>query len=223
VGDDMGYSAARTKVNGEEITISWNPKSNREYHLLLGIPPDTENEEPISMSLSMTCGLEQIQPVEESTATPSPEPVATMTFTPTTNPTITLTPTPETPRVHVDADTFCRLGPGRPPLGVLYVGQESEILAKDPWGYYWFIVNPEGTGDNCWIWSRYATPEGPLDGLPVYTPHPTYTPTVTLTSTLTPTITPSPLSCSDYTTQSSCEEAGCRWVVGMAAGYCTEK
>ena len=223
VGDDMGYSAARTKINGEEIKISWHPRGNRNYYLILGIPPDAENEEPISMSLSLICGLEEVQPVSESTATPSPEPIPTMTFTPTTSPTITSTPTPETPRVHVDADTFCRLGPDRPPLGVLYVGQESELLAKDPWGYYWFIVNPEGSGENCWIWSRYATPEGPLEDLPVFTPHPTLTPTVTLIPTETPTITPTPLSCSDYSTQTDCEAAGCQWVVGLAAGYCTEK
>ena len=215
VGDDMGYGAGKPQINGEEIRISWRPKGNREYFLILGIPPDAENDEPISMSLSLRCGLKEIQPVSEATATPSPQPSSTLTFTPTTSPTITLTPTLETPRVHVDADTFCRLGPGRPPLGVLYVGQEAEILAKDPWGYYWFIVNPDGTGQNCWIWSRYATPEGPLDSLPVYTPHPTLIPTAT--------ITPSPLTCSDYTTQSACEEAGCQWVVGIAAGYCTDK
>jgi len=225
VGDDMGYSAARTKFDGEDIKISWNPKGSREYYLIFGIPPDAENEEPISMHLSLTCGLEQIQPERETTNTPSPMPSPTLTLTPTISPTITLTSTPETPRVHVDADTFCRLGPDRPPLGALLVGQESEILAKDPWGYFWYIVNPDGAGENCWIWSRYATPEGPLDSLPVFTPHPTFTATVTVTPTNTPTLTltPSPLSCSDHTTQSACEEAGCSWVVGLAAGYCTDK
>lgn len=121
------------------------------------------------------------------------------------------TPTPQPPFVHVTKNTYCRLGPGYPYLGVLYVGETSEIFAKDPWGHYWFIENPADTGSGCWIWNGYATPEGPTENLPVFTPHPTYTPTATFTPTAAPV-------CSDYNNESDCIEAGCTWVWGMAQG-----
>ena len=110
------------------------------------------------------------------TATPGP------TDTPTQPPTATLTPTPDVIRVGVTGDTFCRTGPGDvyDSQAILNTDQTAEILAQDPTGGFWYITNPDGEGE-CWIWGNYATPEGPTDQLPVFTPPPTptFTPTPT--------------------------------------------
>lgn len=100
------------------------------------------------------------------------------TLTPTLTPTITNTPTPQSASVSVTENTFCRFGPGDvyEALGILNTDQESEIIARDPGGLFWYIVNPDDPNSNCWIWGNYATPEGPTDQLPVYTPPPTPTP-----------------------------------------------
>lgn len=107
------------------------------------------------------------------TATPGP------TDTPTQPPTATLTPTPEAVLVSVTGDTFCRAGPGGvyEGQGVLNTDQQSEVLAQDPTGDYWYITNPDAQGE-CWIWGKYATPQGPADQLPVFTPPPTPTPSL---------------------------------------------
>lgn len=125
---------------------------------------------------------------EDSTSTPSQgrtnTPAAQETVTPevsatqTTMPTQTQTPTPDAPSVSVSGDTYCRFGPGDvyEALGILNTDQESELIAKNPSGTFWFIENPDNPGERCWIWGNYATPQGPTEGLPVYTPPPTPTP-----------------------------------------------
>lgn len=110
--------------------------------------------------------------MEKTTEVPDTEtPFPVSTMTPTLAPTIT--PTVGAVQVHVSANTFCRYGPGRSyeSLGVLNIDQVSEIVARDPTAGYWYIQNPDGEGE-CWIWGKYATPEGPTDGFPVYTPPP---------------------------------------------------
>ncbi|MDZ7843914.1 MAG: hypothetical protein U5K99_03820 [Anaerolineales bacterium] len=111
-----------------------------------------------------------------------PAPAATdtqgPTDTPTQLPTATLTPTPDAVTVGVTGNTFCRTGPGSlyDQRGVFNSDQTSEIIARDPTGDFWYIVNPDNPGENCWIWGNYATPVGPTDFLPVYTPPPSPTP-----------------------------------------------
>jgi hypothetical protein len=108
------------------------------------------------------------------TDTPSPEPTDTATVPPTS----TYTPTPDAVGVHVTGNTYCRTGPGDiyESRGILNTDQDSELIAKDPTGSFWYIVNPDQPGENCWIWGNYATPEGPTDQLPVFTPPPSPTP-----------------------------------------------
>jgi len=108
------------------------------------------------------------------TDTPSPEATATATVQPTS----TFTPTPDAVGVHVTGNTYCRTGPGDiyESRGILNTDQDSELIAKDPTGSFWYIVNPDQPGENCWIWGNYATPEGPTDQLPVFTPPPSPTP-----------------------------------------------
>ena len=63
------------------------------------------------------------------------------------------------------------------------VGEQAEIVARDPTGYYWYIKNPD-KGGFCWLWGNYATTIGNVGALPVFTPPPT----PTFTSTPTPVI-----------------------------------
>jgi hypothetical protein len=105
------------------------------------------------------------------TFTPSATPTFTMT------PTITFTPTPDKPMVSVTVDTNCRVGPGKvyDRVGALLVGEEAEVIAKDPQGLYWYIRNPDRPGEFCWLWGNYATTTGNTSSLPVFTPPPTPT------------------------------------------------
>jgi|GEM_PF-884403 len=119
------------------------------------------------------------------TATTAPTDTPAPTNTATQPPTATLTPTPDQVLVGVTGDTFCRTGPGSvyDQLAVLNTDQTSEILAQDPTGGFWYITNPDGRGE-CWIWGNYATPEGPTDQLPVFTPPPTPTPSLAFSADL---------------------------------------
>lgn len=113
----------------------------------------------------------------DPTATPgaseTPEPTATISPTPSA----TFTPTSDAPLLYISENTNCRTGPGAVYdwLTVLLSGDESALVAKDPTEKYWYIQNPDKPGDYCWLWGRYATPEGDTETLPVYTPPPTPT------------------------------------------------
>lgn len=132
------------------------------------------------------------QPTDQETeeeVSPSPPPSETpdVSATASLTPEPSETPTPETAFVQVSVDTNCRLGPGKiyPREGALLTGEEAEIIARDPDKQYWYIRNPDKPSAFCWLWGYYATPEGPTDSLPVFTPPPT--PTLTSTPTSTPT------------------------------------
>ena len=109
-----------------------------------------------------------------STLTPTP----TLTPAPTLTPTQTLTPTPSTPHISVSVNTNCRTGPGDAyeRVGALLVGKTAEVLARDPYGQFWYIPNPQRPGQFCWVWGQYATIAGETASLPVFTPPPTPTP-----------------------------------------------
>jgi len=109
-------------------------------------------------------------------------PTPTSTFTPSPTPEPTYTPTSAVAMVKVSTNTNCRVGPGIPYtlLGALLVGEEAEIIARDPTSKYWYIKNPDGDGF-CWMWGYYATATGNTNALPVFTPMPTPTSTPTPT------------------------------------------
>ncbi|MBM3145988.1 MAG: SH3 domain-containing protein [Chloroflexi bacterium] len=113
-----------------------------------------------------------------ATATVTVEISATSSQTPPP----TLTWTPGAPMVSVSENTNCRVGPGKvyELVGALLVGEQTEIVARDPSGQYWYVRNPDG-GGYCWLWGYYATTVGNTGSLPVFTPPPT--PTVTPTPT----------------------------------------
>jgi hypothetical protein len=120
-------------------------------------------------------GQQQQPPTETFT-------VAVVTETPSLTPQPPNTNTPSVPMVSVSVDTNCRFGPGKgyELLGALLVGEQAEIVARDPSGLYWYIKNPD-RGGFCWLWGNYATTTGNVGSLPVFTPPatPTFTPTPT--------------------------------------------
>ncbi|MFO8036319.1 MAG: hypothetical protein R6U57_06815 [Anaerolineales bacterium] len=140
---------------------------------------DVVDESKIETKVAQTIAAQQADEKQPDTDTPQPPPPSlTPTIekeaTPTLTPTMTHTPTQQAVRVHVTGDTFCRTGTGNvyEGLGILYAAQETEILAKDPTGEFWYITLPDDPEVKCWIWGKYATPEGPVMSLPVFTPPP---------------------------------------------------
>ena len=116
---------------------------------------------------------------EPATRTPDDEPSPTDTSPP---PTVTETEAPA--EVHVEGDTNCRTGPGEvyEIQGAVLAGEKVGVEAEDPSGSYWYVDNPDQPGSQCWIWGEYATPQGPMANLPVYTPRPTPTPQVSFSA-----------------------------------------
>ena len=108
------------------------------------------------------------------TATDTPE----VTDTPTLTPTITETPTPEVAMVYTSENTNCRTGPGTyfPWLFTLDQGESAEAVARGSVGDYWYIKQPSQPSTICALWGKFATPSGPYEALPLWTPIPTPTP-----------------------------------------------
>jgi len=109
---------------------------------------------------------------------PSETPEPEISDTPTLTPTATDTPTPEMAMIYASANTNCRKGQGTSFgwLVTMQEGEESEVVGVDPTGDYWYIRRPDNQSQFCWLWGKYATPSGPWESLPVYTPMPTPTP-----------------------------------------------
>lgn len=117
---------------------------------------------------------EEIVQPDPPTATFTPE----STDTPTLTPTVTDTPTPEVAMIYASANTNCRTGQGTlfQWLVTMQQGESSEAVGIDTSGDYWYIRRPDQPNEFCWLWGKYATPSGPYESLPVYTPMPTPTP-----------------------------------------------
>jgi hypothetical protein len=100
------------------------------------------------------------------------------TDTPTLTPTATDTPTPEMAMIYASANTNCRTGQGTffEWLVTMQEGEVSEAVGVDTSGEYWYIRRPDNPSQFCWLWGKYATPSGPYESLPVFTPIPTPTP-----------------------------------------------
>ena len=64
--------------------------------------------------------------------------------------------------VSVSVDTFCRLGPGKEyeKVGILLVGETTEVLGRDAFGMFWYVRNPDVGPQFCWISAQYATVDG---------------------------------------------------------------
>jgi hypothetical protein len=129
------------------------------------------------------------QPTSTLTPTASPEAEVPAEDQPT--PTDTLTPESTLPTISASVNTNCRYGPDRvfPVLGYLLTDQTSEVHGKDPYGYWWYIENPEKPGEYCWVWGETTQVEGDTSDVPIKEPPPTPSPTPTDTPTPTPTPT----------------------------------
>lgn len=122
---------------------------------------------------------------EEPTATPTSAQAASEAA-PTDTPASAATATSGDPMVSVSTNTNCRYGPGNvyePPIGALLTGEEAKVVGVPASSIDYIVIdNPDG-GEDCWLWTRYATITGDLSGLPKYsipatpTPVPTDTPT----------------------------------------------
>lgn len=95
-----------------------------------------------------------------------------------TQPPTDLLSTPGAIKVYLSENTNCRLGQGTSfeRVTILYKGEEAEAVGVDPSGRYWYIRRPDKFTEFCWLWAEYATPTGPFESLPVFTPIPTSTP-----------------------------------------------
>jgi hypothetical protein len=105
-------------------------------------------------------------------------PEFTATSEPSLTPTHTQTAAP--PAIQVSVNTNCRSGPDPSFefLGVLAVGEQSEVVARSEIPNYWYIVNPDKPDEYCWLWGEYATIDADTSSLPVVTPEATPTPYV---------------------------------------------
>jgi len=132
-----------------------------------------------------------------STASTTPLPTGTSTFTPepptpTETPTFGFTATTSITVISVSVSTNCRTGPGKDydVAGSLLVGEFAEVFGVDPTNKYWYIRNPDGSPEFCWVWGEFATLTGPAEQIPVYTPLPTLEFTLTSLPTSIPTSPP---------------------------------
>ncbi len=113
----------------------------------------------------------------------SKEITATLTPSITPSPTVTFTPTVEVAQGFISENTNCRIGPGDV-YGIIHTfmaGDIVNLVGKDLYDTYWFIQDQDQGSINCWLWGKYATPEGNTADLPVFTPPPTPIPVANYT------------------------------------------
>lgn len=101
----------------------------------------------------------QVQATPSAQATSTSE-LPTMTASPSFTPEPTGTST--VPMISVTVDTNCRTGPGRDyeRVGILLVGETTEIIGRDAFGQYWYVRNPDVGPEYCWVSGEYAVISG---------------------------------------------------------------
>lgn len=155
-------------------------------------PPTSGEEEMLNNSVAGTMTAAAADVLQTQTALAANTPVARSSATPESTMTSTLEPTSEPTQsgvwLSVQENTNCRTGQGSSFgwVALIEAGEKVEAAARNPYGDYYFIHNPNSPGSLCWLWSRYSTVTGNAAVLPVYTPQPTSTPRVTPTLTLAP-------------------------------------
>jgi hypothetical protein len=75
-----------------------------------------------------------------------------------------------------------------------------DIQGRDQYSTWWYVLDPNLQA-RCWVFGERVEPIGDLSQVPLVqaAPPPTATPS------------PIPLSCRDYISQGSCQNAGCTW------------
>lgn len=144
--------------------------------------PDMAATIAVNVAVEQTMAALQTQTSLTETAFALQNPTETATPSPT--PTSAYTATPEKITVSVSQDTYCRAGifSKSPFVALMTAGQTYDVLAVDPDNKAYYVVEPNHTFTYCWLWGEFATVNGDVASLPVYTPQPlptpTYTPTV---------------------------------------------
>ena len=120
---------------------------------------------------------------EEEGNAESKLPTATFTPSASPSPTITYTPTPEQRSAYLSGNTNCRFGPGDvyDLIHIFLTGDMVDLIGKNEDESFWYIQDKEGGTINCWLWSKYATPDGDTTDLKILTPPPTPTPILDFT------------------------------------------
>ncbi len=82
--------------------------------------------------------------------------------------------TPSGPTINANINTNCRAGPSADykVLGYLLENQVSEVHGHDNLQIWWYIENPEKSGEYCWVWSETTHVQGDISTLPIITPAP---------------------------------------------------
>lgn len=105
-----------------------------------------------------------------SIMTATPKPPTALPATPTATPTEIVTPTPEVVLISATINTNCRSGPGPQYklVGYLVKGQQSEVLARNQSGSWWYIRNPSHPDRDCWVWAQTTNVSGDNSKIPFY-------------------------------------------------------
>ena len=113
----------------------------------------------------------------------SKPPTATFTPSATPSPTATFTPTPEERSAYLSGNTNCRFGPGDvyDLIHIFLAGDMVDLIGKNEDETFWYIQGQEDETLNCWLWGKYATPDGDTTSLKILTPPPTPTPVLDFT------------------------------------------
>ncbi|NWG32898.1 MAG: SH3 domain-containing protein [Chloroflexi bacterium] len=161
---------------------------SKPYHLLVSVsllviaalacsqttPGASPDPHAVNTSIAQTIAVRQTEAARANPATATFTAPASLTpsIEPTLSTTPTFTPTFEPARLTVSVDTNCRSGPGAifERVGVLSVGETAEIVGREPKGEYWYIRNPGGNPEFCWVWGQYAAVSGNLLTLVYMTP-----------------------------------------------------
>lgn len=167
--DTVGTTAAETMVAGltQNVTNTFT----------------STNAATLTMTFTPTLIIPTGRPVTE-TQTPAPiETGASIFGTNTPSPTLGAfeTFTATIVEMSVTRPTNCRTGPGKAYdiVGTLLVGKTVKVLGRDPTDNYYYIPNPDGLTEYCWVWGEYAVFTGSQFAMPAFTPPATPTSTAT--------------------------------------------
>jgi hypothetical protein len=127
-------------------------------------------------SQSLTLEAPTITPLPSDTPVPPTQPVPTDTLIPEiTQPVSTQAPLPTSAlMLTADVETRCRQGPNPAfnTISFIRVGQQAEVIGKNPENTWWLIHDPQGTFGNCWVWGETTRVLGDASSVPVVQPPP---------------------------------------------------
>lgn len=131
--------------------------------------PETSPTNPPAASLLSNTPIATVVPVTE---TPIPiETLLALAELPTATETSTSTPsvTLASPR---EQPVNCRVGPdiSYAIIGALLVGNQAEVIGKNPDITWLYVRNPSDPSNNCWLSVDFINVDGPVELLPVVGP-----------------------------------------------------